>query len=124
MPYTTEENFLVEQTNKEINRHIRALTYDNNNLESNVDSLPYVQRILAAKYSDRIKASASDMLFGKMLDLDSGLFVRKEESSSFANRHYDETSCNARQYSQDRGREFSSRRFSTHDKQGIGSFRI
>ena len=40
-PYSTEENSLVERTNKEINRHIRALTYDNNNLESYVDSLPF-----------------------------------------------------------------------------------
>ena len=58
---------------------IRALTYDNNSLESSVDSLPFVQRILYAKYCERIKASASDMLFRKMLDLDSGLFVPKEE---------------------------------------------
>ena len=78
-PYSSEENSLVERANKEINRHIRALTYDNNSLESYKDSLPFVQRILNANYSDRMKASASDMLFGKMLDLDSGLFVPKAE---------------------------------------------
>ena len=78
-PYSTEESSLVERTNKEINRHIRALTYDNKNLESYVDSIPFVHRILNANYSDRIKVSAAELLFGKLLDLDSEFFVPEEE---------------------------------------------
>ena len=81
LPYSSQENSLVERTNKEINRHIRAFTYDNNSLDSYVDSLPFVQRILNANYSDRLKVSAAELLFGKMLDLDSGLFMPREERS-------------------------------------------
>ena len=79
LPYSSQENSLVERSNKEINRHVRAFTYDNNSLDSYVDSLPFVQRILNANHSDRLKVSASELLFGKMLDLDSGLFIPREE---------------------------------------------
>jgi transposase InsO family protein len=79
LPYSSQENSLVERSNKEINRHVRAFTYDNNTLDSYADSLPFVQRILNANYSDRLKVSAAELLFGKMLDLDSGLFVPREE---------------------------------------------
>ena len=40
-----------------------------------------MQRILNANYSDRLKVSAAELLFGKMLDLDSGLFMPREERS-------------------------------------------
>ena len=43
--------------------------------------MPFVQRILNATYSYRLKLLAAELLFDKMLDLDSGLFVLKEERS-------------------------------------------
>ena len=64
----------MEQYNKEVNRHIRALTYDNNSLTDYRFSLPFVQRILNSNYSDRLKISAADLLFGKVIKLDRGLF--------------------------------------------------
>ena len=42
-------------------------------------SLPFVQRILNSNHSDRLRISASQMLFGNMLNLDKGLFLPKSE---------------------------------------------
>ena len=44
--YSKQENSIVERFNKEINRHLRALTYDNLSLTDYRKSLPFVQRIL------------------------------------------------------------------------------
>ena len=74
LAYPKEENAIVERFNKEINRHLRALTFDNLSLGDNRKSLPFVQQILNSNHSDRLKISASQMLFGYMLDLDAGIF--------------------------------------------------
>jgi hypothetical protein len=65
--------------NKEINRHLRALTYENLSLDNYKDSLPFVQRILNSNHSDRLKISAADLLFGKVLSLDRGIFLPQTE---------------------------------------------
>ena len=49
----------MERYNKEINRHLRAVTFDNNSLNDYKISLPFVQRILNSNHSDRLKISAS-----------------------------------------------------------------
>ena len=81
LAYSKEENAIVERMNKEINRHLRALTYDNLTLENYKDSLPFVQRIINSNYSDRLKISAADLLFGKVLSLDRGIFLPKDEQN-------------------------------------------
>ena len=45
-------------------------------------SLPFVKRILNSNHSDRLKISASQMLFGNMLNLDKGIFTPISERSS------------------------------------------
>ena len=82
LAYSKEENALVERMNKEVNRHLRALTYDNLSLENYKDSLPFVQRIINSNHSDRLKISAADLLFGKMLSLDRGIFLPRTEQTS------------------------------------------
>jgi Chromo (CHRromatin Organisation MOdifier) domain len=77
--YSKEENAIVERMNKEINRHLRALTYDNTTLENYPQSLPFVQRIINSNYSDRLKISASQLLFGNVLNLDRGIFLPEAE---------------------------------------------
>ena len=72
----------MERYNKEINRHLRALTFENPSLTDYKKSLPFVQRILNSNHSDRLKISASQMLFGKMLNLDIGIFTPQSERSS------------------------------------------
>ena len=80
--YSKQENAIVERYNKEINRHLRALTFQNLSLTDYKKSLPFVQRILNSNHSDRLKISASQMLFGDMLNLDKGIFIPKSERSS------------------------------------------
>jgi hypothetical protein len=65
--------------NKEINRHVRALTYENTSLENYAHSQPFVQRILNSNHSDRLKISASQLLFGNVLILDRGIFLPAAE---------------------------------------------
>ena len=69
-----EENTLVERMNKEINRHLRALPFENSSLDNYAESLPFVQRILNANYSDRLKVSSAQLLFGNVINLDRGIF--------------------------------------------------
>ncbi len=85
LPYSSEENSIVERCNKEINRHIRALTFDNNSLEDYEQSLPFVQRILNSNHSLKLNMSASDLLFGQMINLDYGLFISPEERVNIEN---------------------------------------
>ena len=75
LAYSKEENAIVERMNKEINRHLTALTYDNLSLENYPQALPFVQRILNSNHSDRLKISASQLLFGNVLNLDRGIFL-------------------------------------------------
>ena len=72
----------MEKYNRESNRHLRALTFENLSLTDYKKSLPFVQRILNSNHSDRLKISASQMLFGNMLNLDKGIFIPQPEGSS------------------------------------------
>jgi transposase InsO family protein len=75
LAYSSQQNAIVERVNKEINRHIRALTFDTNSVDDYEMTLPIVQRILNAAYSDHTKVSASQLLFGNAINLDRGLFL-------------------------------------------------
>jgi transposase InsO family protein len=46
LPYSSEENAIVERMNKEINRHIRAYTYERATTDNYKEILPFVQRIV------------------------------------------------------------------------------
>ena len=79
LAYSKKENAIVERFKKEINRHLRSLTFDNISLDNYKRSIPFVQRILNANYSDHLKISSSEMLFGNMLKLDRGIFLKHPE---------------------------------------------
>ena len=74
LAYSKEENAIVERMNKEINRHIRSLTYDNTSLEDYKLALPFVMRIINSNHSDRLKISSAQLLFGNCVNLDRGMF--------------------------------------------------
>jgi hypothetical protein len=57
-----EENSIVERTNKKVNRHLRALTFDKNTVDDYRLCVPIVQRILNSSYNERTGISASDFL--------------------------------------------------------------
>ena len=82
LAYSKEENAIVERYNKEINRHLHALTFENLSSTDYKKSSPFVQRILNSNHSDSLKISASQMLFGNMLNLDKGILIPQSERSS------------------------------------------
>jgi hypothetical protein len=51
--------------NKEINRHLRVLTFEKTSLEKHADSLN-----LNSNFSDRLKISAFQLLSGNIVNLD------------------------------------------------------
>jgi hypothetical protein len=53
LAYSKEENSLVERANKEVNRHLRAFTFDKSTVDDYRLALPMVQRIMNATYTDR-----------------------------------------------------------------------
>jgi hypothetical protein len=53
LSYSKEENAIVEQTNKEVNRHLRALTFDKNTVNDYRLYVPIVQRNLNSSYNER-----------------------------------------------------------------------
>ena len=74
LAYSSQENAIVERNNKEINRHLRALTFDTNTIDNYQQLLPFVQRIMNSSYNERTKISPADLLFGKSLDLSGGIY--------------------------------------------------
>ena len=79
LAYSKEENSLVERANKEVNRHLRAFTFDSNTVDDWRLSLPMVQRIMNSSMTIRTKLSASQILFGDALDLNRGIFISPSE---------------------------------------------
>jgi transposase InsO family protein len=75
LAYSSQQNAIVERVNKEINRHIRSLTFKTSSIENYQQSLSIVKRILNAAYSNRTHMSSSQMLFGDTINLDKGLFL-------------------------------------------------
>ena len=73
LAYSKEENSLVERANKELNRHLKAFTFDKSTVDDYRHALPMVQRIMNATYSERTKLSPSHLLFGNAINLDRGI---------------------------------------------------
>jgi hypothetical protein len=64
LAYSKEENAIVERANKEVNRHLRALTFDRNTIDDYRLCVPIVQRILNSSYNERTGISPAELLFG------------------------------------------------------------
>jgi transposase InsO family protein len=62
LAYSSQQTSIVERVNKKINRHIRSLTFESNSVEDYQLTLPIVQRILNAAYSDRTHLSSSQII--------------------------------------------------------------
>jgi len=70
LPYSKEENSIVERVNKEIIRHLRAFVFDEKIIENWSDSIPMVMRIInSAPHSSLGGVSAAELMFGNMVTL-------------------------------------------------------
>lgn len=79
LAYCSQENAIVERCNKEINRHIRAFTFDRATTEGYQSIIPFVQRILNASVNETMQVSPAQLLFGNAINLDRGIFLPPDE---------------------------------------------
>ena len=82
LAYSKEENAIVERANKEVNRHLIALTFDKSTAQDYKLCVPFVQRIINSNYNEITKISPAEMLFGNALDLDRSIFVPAQERNA------------------------------------------
>ena len=54
VPYSHEENAIVERANKKVMRHLRALVFDTKTIKSWSQNLPIVQRIMNTQVHESI----------------------------------------------------------------------
>ena len=69
LAYSKEENSIVERSNRETMRHIKAMVFELNKRNSWNKYLPIAQRIMNSEVSTRIGVSPNDLVFGGKLNL-------------------------------------------------------
>ena len=79
LAYSSEHNSIVERMNKEVNRHIRAYTYDRSTTKNYQEILPFVQRILNTTINDGTKISQAQILYGNAINIDEGILILRGE---------------------------------------------
>jgi hypothetical protein len=76
LAYSKEQNAIVERANKEVMRHLTAIIFDRRVSEVwSSEYLPLVQRIMYAKVHDIISVSPAELVFGKSINLYTGLLL-------------------------------------------------
>ena len=73
--YSHEEASVVERSNKEIIKHLKAILYDTKVINDWETYLPLVQRIINSSYHTAIHMSPMELLYGTTLDLNRGLLT-------------------------------------------------
>ena len=70
MPYSHEENSIVERANREVNKHLRAIVFDRKIKEHWSLVLPLVQRVMNTFEHSSLGCAPSQIIFGNSVDLD------------------------------------------------------
>jgi hypothetical protein len=81
-PYSHQENSIVERANKEIQRHLRNIVFDNKIKNDWPTVLPLVKRILNAKVHTSTGVAPVDLVFAGQVDLNAGILFDKESIQS------------------------------------------
>ena len=81
MAYSSEENAIVERSNKEINRYIKAFMFDRATHENYQEVIPFVTRLLNTNVNERTKVAPAQIIFGNSIDLDRGILIPFDETS-------------------------------------------
>ena len=71
VPYSKEENGMVERANKEVNRHLRNLIFDRNILKEWSDFIPLIMKNMNSSVKMALGTSPNTLLFGNMIDVNS-----------------------------------------------------
>ena len=75
VPYSHEQNSIVERANKEVVRHLRALVFDDKTFRNWAKKLCIVQRIINTTVHDAIGVAPSQLLFGNAIRLDPAVII-------------------------------------------------
>ncbi len=75
IPYSKQENAIVERMNKEVMKHLRHIVFDTNISEEWADSLPFLQRIINTSKHSRTGFSPAQILFGNKINLDRNIIL-------------------------------------------------
>jgi len=89
MPYSHEENSIVERANKEVNRHLRAIVFDRKIKENWSLTLPLVQRVMNTTVHSTIGVAPAQIIFGNAIDLDRHI-LHEPQASERENQTYSE----------------------------------
>ena len=60
----------MERANKEVNRHLPAMIFDNPDVNNLPKMLPFVMRIINTTRNAVTGIAPSELMYGKMIDLD------------------------------------------------------
>jgi transposase InsO family protein len=82
IPYSKEENAIVERANREVNRHLEALVTERRLKQHWSAYLPLVKRILNSSVHSSTGQKPADLLYAKTVNLDKGLFVSHDDIDS------------------------------------------
>ncbi|HCK04385.1 MAG TPA: hypothetical protein DHV86_06465, partial [Methylophilaceae bacterium] len=78
LPYSHEENSVVERANKEVVRHLKAIVFDKKLWPSWSIVLPIVQRIMNSMVNRNTGQTPASIIFGNMIDLDKNILYKTE----------------------------------------------
>ena len=95
LPYSHEENGIVERVNKEVIRHLRAILFDRQIKNQWSLVLPLVQRIHNATPHSSTNVAPAHLIFGHTLDLDRGILHERKSDTSSTWHEYIHTLLNA-----------------------------
>ena len=80
MAYSSEENSIVERCNKEVNRYIRAFTFDTSTQDNYQEHIPFIMRILNTNVNERTKVAPAQLMYGNAINLDRGILIPFDET--------------------------------------------
>ena len=80
IPYSSEENGIVERVNKEVMRYIRALVFDERSPTKWPDYVPFAQRICNAEVVSSMGHRPAQLIFGNAINLDRSILLPNKVS--------------------------------------------
>jgi hypothetical protein len=81
IPYSKEENGIVERQNKEVNRHIRNILFDLDIVDSWTDFIVMIEKLLNSSVKQPLGVSPNTILFANSIDVDVGLLTELNQGS-------------------------------------------
>ena len=79
IPYSKEENGIVERANKEVNRHLRNIIFDSNITNDWSDYLPLIEKLFNSSIKTPLGVSPNTIIFGNIIDTNTGFLTHIDE---------------------------------------------